>query len=244
MLPKGSVCGLMDLPRKDMRGGGEASRKTPPTPPPSPGPRTPDPRPPSLDPARPGAGSTPPPSKPRSPHWGDRNASGTDGGETNLLQPTVGGCPCRGLRAGSRGSLPVPGWESSVQNEPNRSHSGKTLGDDVALTPPHPKFSSWRPSPPTTPLRTTDHPRGPGSRKRSAPEKIFYPVQKKRAIPGGPGVSPPASSPRGRDLNRGSRGLAAQGEGPGRPAPTCRAGRGHTSPNGCHGPKQEGLIVT
>lgn len=48
-----------------------------------------------------------------------------------------------------------------------------------ALTP-HPKFGSCGPTPHTP--RTTDHHR-PVSRKGLAPEKIFYPVQKKRAIP-------------------------------------------------------------
>lgn len=45
MLPKGSVCGLMDLPRKDMRGGGGGEPEDPAHPAPLPG--TPDPRPPT-----------------------------------------------------------------------------------------------------------------------------------------------------------------------------------------------------
>ena len=115
--------------------------------------------------------------------------------------------------------------------KPNRSHSGKTPGGDVTSVPPHPKFRPRRPSlPHPQSLRTTDHPPGPRSRKRLAPEKIFYPVQKNRAIPGGSGGQP-SRFPPARVSGTSTAGPMAtpgagwsQGPGPPHPHPQGREG--------------------
>lgn len=149
------------------------------------------------------------------------------------------------------GSLPIPrpGSSVSVQNEilpqpqwedPRRGcgiYPSPTLSLDHAdplttqILSPHPQ-----------PLRTTDHPQGPRSRKGLEPEKIFYPVQKKSSY---------TSRPRGWDLNRGSRGHLvttdrgagwSQGPGPLCPHPQCWEGV-HLAQR-LFWSKQEGLIVT
>lgn len=94
-------------------------------------------------------------------------------------------------------TLPIPGW-GGPQYPPRGNATQATAGRPLART------QRWSPrdeSPPTQvqlrdpphthshPLRMPDHPRGP-RKKESVPEKIFYPVQKKRTTPGGCTASP------------------------------------------------------
>lgn len=190
-------------------------------------------------------GSTLVPSKRPSPLLGDRKFLEQVGRMPQICSQRLWNRPFHG-KGQEPGSLPIPrlGSSVSVQNEilpqpqwedPRRGcgiYPSPTLSlDHGRSSPPHPQ-----------PLRTTDHPQGPRSRKRLEPEKIFYPVQKKSSY---------TSRPRGWDLNRGSRGHLvttargagwSQGPGPLHPQPQCCAGV-HLAQR-LFWSKQEGLIVT
>lgn len=72
------------------------------------------------------------------------------------------------------------GPQSLPKMKSNRSHSGKTPGGVMALTPPYHKQGSYRPSPQHPhPLRTMDHPWGPDQERDWRLKK--YSIRSKKA---------------------------------------------------------------
>lgn len=124
-------------------------------------------------------------------------------------QGRMGPFKVRDGEPGSPSHSRAGGLRSLSKMKSRGSHSGKTPGERWYL--PFPIQSSVHADPPPTPPKDNRPLVGPRSRKGLAPEKIFYPVQKNRAIPKGFWGQPSCFLPHGQNLNRGSRGPAAQG---------------------------------